>query len=80
MRRFLVSSLAACAIMGTLALTPAGVSAGVRHIRISHSPRPPLVTIEIRRGASSATIPGAACAGANCPPGPVQISLVQVSL
>ncbi len=89
MKRFLVSSLIVCSIIGTLALGPAGVSAGIRHIRISHSPRPPLTTIVIRRGTSSATTPSAACATcpqngatacAGCAPGPVQINLMQVSL
>jgi hypothetical protein len=79
MKRFLVSTLIVCCITGALAFAPSGASAAVRHIRINHAPRPRLVTIEIRRGAPSATTP-AACAGANCPPGPVQISLMQVSL
>jgi len=80
MKRFLVSTLIVCAITGTLAVGPSAASAAVRHIRISHAARPPLPTIEIRRGAPSATTPGAACASANCPPGPVQISLMHVSL
>jgi len=90
MKRFLVSSLIACSIIGAVALTPgAGTSAAVRHLRISHSPAPPLRAMEISSGAPA----NAACA--NCPqnnqpksiqpnctgcPGPVQITLLQVPL
>ena len=81
MKRFLISSLIVSSIIGTLALGPSGASAAVRHLRISHSPRPALTTIEIRRG-TPPTNPGAVCA--TCPQsgnaGPVQINLLQVSL
>jgi len=91
MKRLLALSFAACAIVSATALSPLGASARVRHIPISHAPRPPLTTIVIRP--SSATTPDAgtsaacatcpqssttACAG--CPPKAVQINLVQVHL
>ena len=85
MKHFLVSSLVACSLIGAVAFLPGGdTSAAVRHLRINHSPAPPLRTMEIRSGAPS----NAACT--NCPtnlkpnctgcPGPVQITLVQVPL
>ena len=90
MKRFLVSSLIACSIIGAVALTPgADTSAAVRHLRISHSPAPPLRAMEISSGAPAK----AACTNCqqntqpknnrlNCTgcPGPVQITLVQVPL
>ena len=85
MKRVLVSSLIACSIIGAVALTPGGnTSAAVRHLRIDHSPAPPLRTMEISSGAPA----NVACT--TCPqniqpnctgcPGPVQITLVQVPL
>jgi hypothetical protein len=85
LKRFLVPSLIACSIIGAVALTTGGpTSAAVRHLRINHSPAPPLRTMEISSGAPAT----AACT--NCPqniqpnctgcPGPVQITLLQVPL
>lgn len=92
MKRFIVSSLVACAIMSAAALGPAGVAAGTRHIPINHSPAPPLSTIEISSGNPTPTIvspappSNAACAGcpqspqsacAGCPP---QSQTVQINI
>ena len=82
MKRFLAAMLVAWSILGAVALGPAGVSAAVRHIAVSHAPAPPLTTMEIGPGVTpNACVSNPQKNAATCPqPQVVQINLVQVPL
>jgi len=96
MRHVVAAVLAACLVAGAVVTVQPPALPVVRHLRIDHSPAPPLRSVEISQASPTVTpitAPGSGAVCSSCPPpntGPcgacppqpasVNINLVQVPL